>query len=57
VHTSITPKIEQEGESSPTRIHLPYQDVHKFQHDGSNAPQDAMKDVARTGIQEATEVL
>jgi hypothetical protein len=28
--------MEQE-EASSSRIHLPYRDVHKFQHDGSNA--------------------
>jgi hypothetical protein len=36
VHTSIAPEMEQEGEVSSSRIHLPYQDVRKFQHDGSN---------------------
>jgi hypothetical protein len=28
--------MEQEGEASSSRIQLPYQDVRKFQHDGSN---------------------
>jgi hypothetical protein len=37
VHTPIAPEMEQEGEASPPRIHLLYWDVHKFQHDGSNA--------------------
>jgi hypothetical protein len=26
--------IESEGESRPSRIRLPYQDVHKFRNDG-----------------------
>jgi hypothetical protein len=29
--------MEQEREVRPSRIHLPYQDVRKFLHDGSNA--------------------
>jgi hypothetical protein len=29
--------MEQGGQVSPSRIHLLYQDIHKFQHDGSNA--------------------
>jgi hypothetical protein len=29
--------MEQEGEASSSRIRLPYRDVHKFQHDRSNA--------------------
>jgi hypothetical protein len=29
--------MEQEGEARPWRIRLPYQDVRKFPHDGSNA--------------------
>jgi hypothetical protein len=29
--------MEHEGEASSSRIRLPYWDVHKFQHDGSNA--------------------
>jgi hypothetical protein len=37
VHTPIAPEMEQEGEASSSRIRLPYQDVRKFQHDGSNA--------------------
>jgi hypothetical protein len=37
VHTPIAPKMEQEGQASSSRIHLPYRDVRKFQHDGSNA--------------------
>jgi hypothetical protein len=36
VHTPIAPEMEQEGEASSSRIHLPYQDVHMFQHDESN---------------------
>jgi hypothetical protein len=28
--------MEQEGETSSSRIHLPYQDVRMFQHDESN---------------------
>jgi hypothetical protein len=28
--------MEQEGEASSSRIHLPYRDVCKFQHDRSN---------------------
>jgi hypothetical protein len=36
VHTPIAPEMEQEGEVSPSRIHLPYRDVCKFKHDGSN---------------------
>jgi hypothetical protein len=27
----------EQGEASLSRIRLPYRDVHKFQHDGSNA--------------------
>jgi hypothetical protein len=37
VHIPITPEMEQEGEVSLSRIHLPYQDVRKFQNNGSNA--------------------
>jgi hypothetical protein len=37
VHTPIAPEMEQEGESSSARIFFLYRDVHKFQHDGSNA--------------------
>jgi hypothetical protein len=29
--------MEQEGEASSSRIHLPYRVVHKFQHDESSA--------------------
>jgi hypothetical protein len=29
--------MESEGESRPSRICLPYQDVHKFQNDGLEA--------------------
>jgi hypothetical protein len=29
--------MEQEGEASLSMIHLPYRDVRKIQHDGSNA--------------------
>jgi hypothetical protein len=36
VHTPITPKIDQEGQASPSRIHLLYWDVHKFQNDGTD---------------------
>jgi hypothetical protein len=36
VHTPIAPEMEQEGEASSSRIHLPYRDVCKFQHDRSN---------------------
>jgi hypothetical protein len=37
VHTPIAPEMEEEGEASSSRIHLPYRDVRKFQHDGGNA--------------------
>jgi hypothetical protein len=37
VHTPITSAMDQEGETRSSRIHLPYWDVCKFQHDGSNA--------------------
>jgi hypothetical protein len=36
VHTPIAPEMEQ-GEATSLRIRLPYRDVCKFQHDGSNA--------------------
>jgi hypothetical protein len=36
VHTPIAPKMVQE-EASLSRIHIPYRDVRKFQHDGSDA--------------------
>jgi hypothetical protein len=36
VHTPIAPEMEQ-GEASSSRIRLPYRDVRKFHHDGSNA--------------------
>ena len=36
VHTPIAPEMEQEGDASSSRIRLPYRDVRKFQHDGSN---------------------
>jgi hypothetical protein len=29
--------VESDGESRPSKIHLPYQDVHKFQNDGLEA--------------------
>jgi hypothetical protein len=29
--------MESEGESSPSRIHLPYWDIHKFHNDGLEA--------------------
>jgi hypothetical protein len=35
VHTPIALDVEQ-GEASTLRIRLPYRDVCKFQHDGSN---------------------
>jgi hypothetical protein len=35
VHTPIALDVEQ-GEASTLRIRLPYRDVWKFQHDGSN---------------------
>jgi hypothetical protein len=37
VHTPIALEMEQEGEVRPSRIRLSYQDVRKFQHNGSNA--------------------
>jgi hypothetical protein len=37
VHTPIALEMNQEGEVSPSWIHLLDQDVRKFQHDGSNA--------------------
>jgi hypothetical protein len=37
MHTPIALEKEQEGEASSLRICLLYQDVCKFQHDGSNA--------------------
>jgi hypothetical protein len=36
VHTPIALEMNQEGEVSPSWIHLLDQDVRKFQHDGSN---------------------
>jgi hypothetical protein len=36
VHTPIAPEMKH-GEASSLRTRLPYRDVHKFQHDGSNA--------------------
>jgi hypothetical protein len=29
--------MESEGESRPSRIHLPYWDIHKFHNDGLEA--------------------
>jgi hypothetical protein len=37
MHTPIALEMEQEREARPSRIHLPYRDVHKFLHDESNA--------------------
>jgi hypothetical protein len=36
VHTPIALEMEQ-GEASSSKTQLPYRDVHKFWHDGSNA--------------------
>jgi hypothetical protein len=36
VHTPIAPEMKHGG-ASPSRTRLPYKDVRKFQHDGSNA--------------------
>jgi hypothetical protein len=36
VHSPITLEMDQEGEANSSKIHLPYRDVCKFQHDGSN---------------------
>jgi hypothetical protein len=37
VHTMENIAMESEGESRPSRIHLPYRDVHKFHNDGLEA--------------------
>jgi hypothetical protein len=34
VHVMENIAMESEGESRPSRIHLPYRDVHKFHNDG-----------------------
>jgi hypothetical protein len=36
VHTPIAPEMEQEGQASSSRIHLLYQNVRRFHHNGSN---------------------
>jgi hypothetical protein len=36
-HAIANIAMESEGESRPSRIHLPYQDVHKFCNDGLEA--------------------
>jgi hypothetical protein len=36
-HAIVNIAMESEGESRPSRIHLPYQDVHKFRNDGLEA--------------------
>jgi hypothetical protein len=36
-HVIANIAVELEGESRPSRIHLPYQDVHKFYNDGLEA--------------------
>jgi hypothetical protein len=36
-HAIANITMESEGESKPSRIHLPYQDVRKFQNDGMEA--------------------
>jgi hypothetical protein len=36
-HVIANIAMESEGESRPSRIHLPYQDVRKFQNDGMEA--------------------
>jgi hypothetical protein len=36
-HAIVNIALELEGESRPSRIHLPYQDVHKFRIDGLEA--------------------
>jgi hypothetical protein len=33
-HVIANIAMESEGESRPSRIHLPYRDVHKFRNDG-----------------------
>jgi hypothetical protein len=56
-HALANIAIESEGESRPSRIRLPYQNVHKFRNDGLEAgkfPQDATEDVAGARLQEAT---
>jgi hypothetical protein len=58
-HAIVNIIMELEGESRPSRIHLPYRDVHKFRNDGleaGNFPQDAMEDVAEARLQEATRI-
>jgi hypothetical protein len=56
-HAIANIAMESEGESRPSRIHLPYRNVHKFCNDGLEAgkfPQDAVEDVAGGRLQEAT---
>jgi hypothetical protein len=36
-HTRANIIVESEGESRPSRIHLPYRDVRKFYNDGLKA--------------------
>jgi hypothetical protein len=36
-HAIANIAVESEGESRPSRIHLPYRDVHKFRNDGLKA--------------------
>jgi hypothetical protein len=48
-HAIANIAMESEGESRPSRIHLPYRDVRKFHNDGLEAgkfPKMLMEDVA-----------
>jgi hypothetical protein len=36
-HAIVNITVESEGESRPSRNHLPYRDVHKFRNDGLEA--------------------
>jgi hypothetical protein len=46
-HAIANIAMESEGESRPSRIHLPYRDVRKFRNDG-------LEDVAGARLREAT---
>jgi hypothetical protein len=37
MHAIVNIAVESEGESRPSKIHLPYQDVRKFHNDGLEA--------------------
>jgi hypothetical protein len=57
-HVIANIAVESEGESRPSRIHLPYRDVHKFRNDGLEArkfPKVLWKMLQELGYEKQTE--